>query len=103
VGAALFPLVDQPGVTPTVLDALIRRHRTTLAPAIWPEHEGRRGNPVLFDRSVFPELMRLSGDTGGRAVLRAYLAQAERVPVNEPGILFDIDTPNDYAAALGSP
>ncbi len=99
VGAALFPLADQPGVTSTVIDALIQRHRATLAPVVWPEHEGRRGNPVLFDRVAFLQLMQLTGDTGGRPVLHAHARHAERVTVSAPGVLFDIDTPDDYAKA----
>jgi molybdenum cofactor cytidylyltransferase len=99
VSAALFPLVDQPGVTPSVIDALIERHRTTLAPVIWPEHDGKRGNPVLFDRVIFPQLMRLTGDTGGRPVLHAHAEHAERVTVSNLGVLFDIDTQDDYAKA----
>jgi molybdenum cofactor cytidylyltransferase len=95
--AALFPLVDQPGVTSALINALIERHRATLAPVVWPEHMGQRGNPVLFDRITFPQLMRLTGDTGGRPVLAAHAQHAERVPVSDPGVLFDIDTPDDYA------
>ncbi len=99
VSAALFPLIDQPGVTPTIIDALIERHQVTLAPVVWPEYDQRRGNPVLFDRVAFPQLQRLTGDTGGRAVMGSYVEQAERVPVSHPGVLFDIDTPEDYARA----
>ena len=99
VQAALFLLADQPRVKVATLDALIERHRTTLAPVVWPEYAGRRGNPVLFDRSLFPELSRLSEDVGGRVVLASYAAYAERVPVDDPGILFDIDTPDDYVGA----
>lgn len=99
IAAAVFPLADQPGITSATIDALIARHRATLAPVVWPEYDGQRGNPVLFDRAVFPQLSRLSGDTGGRAVLQAYAAQVERVPVSDPGILFDIDTPDDYTKA----
>ena len=101
VSAALFLLADQPGITPAVVNALIERHRSTLAPVVWPEYEGRRGNPVLFDRVTFPDLLRLSGDMGGRFVLQAYAGHAERVPVADPGILSDIDTPGDYARATG--
>jgi molybdenum cofactor cytidylyltransferase len=97
--AVLFLLADQPGVTPAVINALIERHRATLAPVVWPEYQGRRGNPVLFDQVAFPRLMHLSGDTGGRPVLQTYTQQAERVPVSESGILFDIDTPDDYTKA----
>ncbi len=101
VGAALFLLADQPGVTPAVVDALIERHRSALAPVVWPEYEGRRGNPALFDRVTFPDLLRLSGDMGGRPVLQAYAGRAERAPVADPGVLFDIDTPGDYEQAIG--
>ncbi len=99
IGAAIFLLADQPRITPAVVDALIERHRATLAPVVWPEYAGRRGNPVLFDRVTFPDLLRLSGDVGGRPVLRAYADRAERVPVADPGVLFDIDTPGDYEEA----
>jgi molybdenum cofactor cytidylyltransferase len=99
VSGALFPLVDQPGVTPDLINALIERHQATLAPVVWPEYQGRRGNPVLFDRDVFHHLVRLRGDTGGRPVLQAYARHAERVPAPDPGVLFDIDTPDDYAKA----
>ena len=96
VSAVLFLLADQPGVTPSVINALIERHRVTLAPVIWPEHKGRRGNPVLFDRATFRQLAQVTGDTGGRPVLQAHADRAERVPVSDPGILFDIDAPEDY-------
>jgi molybdenum cofactor cytidylyltransferase len=101
LSAVLFLLADQPGVTPAVVNALIARHRTTLAPVVWPEYKEQRGNPVLFDRVTFPELMSLSGDTGGRPVLRAHAEHAERVPVSDPGVLFDIDTPGDYVESMG--
>jgi molybdenum cofactor cytidylyltransferase len=97
VGGILFHLADQPSVTPAVMDALLARHATTLAPVVWPEYDGRRGNPVLFDRVAFPQLTQLSGDVGARPVLMAYAqaSVAERVPVDEPGVLMDIDAPQD--------
>jgi molybdenum cofactor cytidylyltransferase len=94
-GSVIFMLVDQPAIDPTVIDLLIERHRATLAPVIWPEFEGRRGNPVLFDRTVFAELARVRGDTGGRPVLLAHANQAAKVAVSEMGILLDIDRPED--------
>jgi molybdenum cofactor cytidylyltransferase len=102
ISATLFPLVDQPGISAGIIDTLITRHRATLAPVVWPEYEGRRGNPVLFDRDLLAELANLTGDTGGRALLGAYADRAERVPVSDPGVLLDIDTPDDYARLRGS-
>jgi len=96
IGAALFLLADQPGIGLDTLEAVVERYRATRAPVVWPEVAGRRGNPVLFSRDLFPELMRLSGDVGGRPVLEAHAAEAERVPVADRGILYDIDTPDDY-------
>lgn len=96
VCAALFPLADQPMVTAHTMNALMARYQVTLAPVVWPEHAGQRGNPVLFDRALFPDLMRLSQDAGGRSVLKAHVDEGERVRVNDAGILFDIDTPADY-------
>lgn len=95
ISSALFLLVDQPQIRPDILAALIERHRRTLAPVVWPEFEGQRGNPVLFDRRLFAELHQISGDTGGRPLLRAYADQAERVAIASPAILQDFDRPDD--------
>ncbi len=91
VSAVIFLPVDMPRVTPAVINALLERYQQTRAPLIWPEYHGQRGNPVLFDRAMFPELWQVSGDTGGRPVLLAHQAQAERVAVDEAGVLLDID------------
>ncbi len=95
ISSAVFLLVDQPGVTPEIINALIARHRQTPAPIVWPEFEGKRGNPVLFDRALFPELMQITGDTGGRPVLLAYQNQAERVAVENQAVTLDYDRPED--------
>jgi molybdenum cofactor cytidylyltransferase len=97
VSAVLFHLADQPGVTPAVLDALIDRHAATLAPVVWPEYQGQRGNPVLFDRVTFSDLREVTGDIGAKPVLQAYAraGAAERVAVAEPGVLLDVDRPQD--------
>jgi molybdenum cofactor cytidylyltransferase len=98
IGSALFMLVDLPGITPDVVKAVVQRHRETLAPIVWPEFRGKRGHPVLFDRTLFPDLMQVSGDTGGRPVLLAYKDRAERVTVESEGILQDFDRPEDLEA-----
>lgn len=93
--AALFLMADQPGVTSEVVRALVQTHRETLAPIVLPTYQGRRGNPVLFDKSLFDELTRIEGDIGGRMLLEKYAGSLARVPVEDPGILEDIDTPED--------
>jgi molybdenum cofactor cytidylyltransferase len=95
IGSVVFMLVDQPGITPGAINVLIERHRQSLAPAVRPEYKGEPGNPVLFDRRLFPELKSLSGDVGGRVVLKKYFGQVERVAVGISAILQDFDRPED--------
>jgi molybdenum cofactor cytidylyltransferase len=95
VSAALFLLGDQPEVTPEVIEALVQRHRQTLAPIVVPSYRGQRGNPVLFDRAAFAELGQLRGDVGGRVLIERFQQSVERVAFDAPPP-FDIDTPEDY-------
>lgn len=95
VSAALFLLADQPGITAELINAVIHRYRQTLAPIVAPRHRGRRGNPVLFDRSLFGDLMELEGDQGGRALIEKRAAEVEWVETG-PEVLADVDTPTDY-------
>jgi molybdenum cofactor cytidylyltransferase len=95
-GAVVFLLADQPGVTPELLSALVRRHRETLAPVVAPRHRGRRGNPVLFDRSTFDEFSGLQGDAGARPILQARPDEIAWVDWPTPEVVQDIDTAADY-------
>lgn len=98
IDGALIVLGDMPRVRPASALALLARFSTLDASAvIVPVHRGRRGHPVLFGAAHFPALLNLAGDRGARAVLEA--ATVTRVEVDDPGILLDIDTPEDLAAA----
>ena len=92
-GAAIFLLADQPQVPSSVLNALTEKHAQTLAPVIAPLVAGRRANPVLFDRSTFPDLMSLAGDVGGRAIFSKY--PLLYLPWHDENLLLDVDTPED--------
>jgi len=92
--AALVALGDQPQIEPAVAQAVIRRWAETRAEAVFPEFEGRRGHPVLFDRALWPALLSLPQTATPREALRS--ARAEVVPVELKSILKDIDTPEDY-------
>ncbi len=62
---------------------------------IMPSYDGRIGNPVVFGSIYFPELMQVSGDRGGSLVVRRHQDQTIDVPVADPAILADIDTPEE--------
>lgn len=100
LGAVLFLLADQPGITPALLTALIVRHRETLAPVVAPRYRGRRGNPVLFDRTTFSEFAHLEGDIGARPILQAHENEIAWVDWPGPEITADIDTADDYRGLL---
>jgi len=96
VDAALIVLADQPFVCPTTLDRLINQYRQSDAQIVIPIYKGFRGNPVLLDRSVFPEVMALSGDIGCRAIFGNHLEGIVKVPVEDIGILLDLDSKADF-------
>ncbi len=93
-GAAIFLLADQPQVTPAVLRALVEQHDQQRSRIIAPLVQRQRANPVLFDRVTFPDLLVLSGDTGGRAIFSRY--PPAWLPWQDENLLTDIDTPQDY-------
>jgi hypothetical protein len=95
--AALIVLADQPFVRPTTLEQIIDRHQQPGAQIVIPTYRGFRGNPVLLDRSVFPEVMALTGDIGCRAIFGDHLEGIVKVAVDDIGILLDIDSKDDFA------
>jgi molybdenum cofactor cytidylyltransferase len=101
-GAALFLLSDQPQTPTDLLRTLVQAHARTLSPLVAPRVHGQRANPVLFDAALFPELLMLSGDTGGRSLF----SHPQRFPVqwidwDDPDLLLDVDTPADYRRLQG--
>ncbi len=93
--AAFVVLADQPFVRPSTLNQMIAYHREHASQITLPLYKGFRGNPVLLDRTVFEELNSLDGDVGCRAIFGSHTAGIHKVPVNDIGVLLDIDTPED--------
>jgi molybdenum cofactor cytidylyltransferase len=100
IDAALLVLADQPQLGPELLRALVDHYRATGARIVAPYYEGQRGNPVLFDRALFAELGRVEGDRGGRMLIAHHEAHLVRVDVDDPAVVADIDTPDDYEASI---
>jgi molybdenum cofactor cytidylyltransferase len=91
-GAFIF-LGDMPRVPAAVLPPLVAALEGRRAAA--PIFEGRRGHPALFASSLFPQLQRLSGDAGARAILESLGPDLALVEAPDDGVLFDVDTPQD--------
>ena len=90
---ALILLADQPQLNIHLVDALLREAKDG-AVAVAPMIDGRRVNPVYFRRDVFPLLNNISGDEGGRAIMREisvkYVEWFDEMQAR------DIDEPEDY-------
>ena len=97
-GSVLFLLADQPQVTPSVMRTLVEEHRRTLNPVIAPMVEGRRANPVLFDRVTFLALLKLKGDIGGRGIFSQF--SPSYILWLDSALLLDVDSPEDYKKLL---
>jgi len=82
-------------VTPQLIESIITRHRRTLALIVAPRFRGQRGNPVLFARSLFPELLSLRGEEGGRSLIEKHRHLVEWVEVDSEEYFLDIDTSED--------
>ena len=98
VGGVIFLQADQPQISQVHIKSLVETHQESLSPIVAPEINGQQGNPVMFDSRTFPDLLSLKGDTGGRVLFSHY--QVRRVIWNDPNLLMDIDTPEDYKKFL---
>ena len=95
-------LADMPAVDTAIVDRLI----AAFDPAggtliVVPTFDGKRGNPVLWSRRLFPELGALAGDTGGRHLIGANADAVAEVEIG-PAVALDVDTPEALAAAGGT-
>lgn len=98
--AIVVLLADQPLLQPATIAALRARYKRDRPAIVVPRYHGERGNPVLWDRSMYERLRALSGDQGGRGVLHEFADAVAWVDVDDPGIVLDVDTPTAYAQLL---
>lgn len=92
--------VDQPR-PPEIVRALLEAHAGVRAPITAPRYRGRGGHPVVFAASLLPELARISEEGQGiREVYEAHRDEVQAVDVDDPVVRLDLNTPEEYAAAL---
>ena len=95
VEAVLIALGDQPALAPSIIPALLAARRASPKLIVAPRYRDGQGNPVLFKREIFPELLRLTGDLGARPIIQKEPARVEWVDLDLP-MPPDVDTPDDY-------
>ena len=93
---AMFLLGDQPLVGHETINLLIQAFLGALPPIVVPLYKGKRGNPVIIHKDLFPMIETLTGDTGARKLFDLYRQSIMAVYTQERGILFDVDTLEDF-------
>lgn len=99
VDAAIVHLADHPAVRPETFRALAQARRISRKPITIVRYRGRRGHPVMFERTVFAELLDAPESEGARFVVNADPRRVAYVDIEDAGVVLDLDTPSDLKAA----
>jgi len=91
--AVMLTLGDQPYVDSPTINRLIDAFSSDKKGIVIPTHQGQRGHPLIFARKYQAPLYDLSGDIGGREIIKQHPEDVLEVPVDCEGIVIDIDTP----------
>ena len=96
----LLLLIDHPLISSLLVAELIAQFHKSKKPIVLPVYEGRRGHPVIFSASLYPELLRAPAETGARAVVWAHANEVEEVPTNEEGCVLNLNDPETLNRAM---
>ncbi len=92
--------VDQPRTSETI-SALLSRHQSSDCLITIPVFQGKGGHPIILDCSLLPELLEIAEASQGiRAVVRKHKERMQRVEIDTPEVLWDLNTPEQYQAAI---
>ena len=92
----LFSVCDQPGMSASTLQEIFNTGARHPGSIVCAGNGKRSGNPVLWDQAYFPELLELSGDEGGRRVMKRHMERL-RIVQADPEELKDIDRREDLS------
>jgi molybdenum cofactor cytidylyltransferase len=98
----LVALADMPFIRPATIARVVGALEEGAMIAA-PVHAGRRGHPVGFGRALREELLALGGDEGARSLLAHHAVRVTEIECDDPGILLDVDRPEDVEASVGPP
>jgi molybdenum cofactor cytidylyltransferase len=99
--AAMVTLVDRPPVrleTLETLEAAFEQATTQRKWAVIPEYQGKHGHPILVGREMMEAFLRAPETSSARAVEHAHQSEIEYIPVDDPLVAVNVDTPEQYAS-----
>ncbi len=94
-GAVMYLLGDQPLVSAEIIDRMLGQFEQSEKEICVPVYRAQRGNPVIFRRSLFDDLMQVSGDIGARNIIRDNSERTHYIEIDNPLCFSDIDTVED--------
>lgn len=94
---ALICLGDQPAIAASTIARLIAAQHQSGKSICMPIHKGKRGHPLLISMQYKAEILREYDAIGLRGLAQAHPGEVLEVPMDVPGVLVDVDTPEDYA------
>jgi molybdenum cofactor cytidylyltransferase len=97
----IVALADMPNIEPDTIRSIADK-LSEGGVIVVPYFGSERGHPVGFGGTFKDELLALRGDSGARAILQAHAQAVRRLDVNDPGILQDVDTPQDLQRVIDS-
>ncbi|MDQ2065635.1 nucleotidyltransferase family protein [Xinfangfangia sp. CPCC 101601] len=97
--AVIILPADMPGITTEELQLFLKHHAQAPSAILRGcTEDGHEGHPALFPANLFAELTALTGDEGGRSILKAHRDRVTLLPLAADHAILDLDTPEDWAA-----
>lgn len=99
--AAMITLVDRPPVRPDTVQRLQEAFARAVLSYKWavvPEYQGKHGHPVMAAREMIEAFLRAPDSSNARDIEHAHQAQIEYLPIDDPWITTNVDTPQQYEA-----
>ena len=99
--AAMITLVDRPPVRPATIELLQAAFAQAIAQRKWaviPEHQGKHGHPFLIANELLEAFLEAPETSNAREVQRQHQSNIDYIPVDDPQVALNVDTPEQYAS-----
>ena len=99
--AAMITLVDRPPVKSGTIEFLVSEFEQGVARTMWavvPEYQGKHGHPILAGREMIEAFLRAPATANARDIEHAHQEKISYIPVDDPYLTLNVDTPEQYAA-----
>jgi molybdenum cofactor cytidylyltransferase len=93
--AVMFLLADQPLVDAATINCLLTKFWSAGKDICVPTFHGQKGAPSIFRKSLYPQIMKITGDIGARSIIGAHPDRVLEIEIKNPHFFLDIDTPED--------